>query len=108
VFDPLWGEPGAAAVDAAAPGAVIVNLGQSASPHATLASGAVRGKQLSLLGHTNFAVPPAELADHFQRLVSHAVAGEIRLDVERVPLDDVAGAFERQAAGPGCKLVVVP
>ncbi|HEY7380118.1 MAG TPA: zinc-binding alcohol dehydrogenase family protein [Gaiella sp.] len=108
VFDPLWGEPAAAAVVAAAPGARIVNLGQSAGPNATLASGAVRGKQLSLYGHTNFAVPPAELADHFRRLVAHAVAGEIRLDVERVALDDVASAFEQQAAGPGRKLVVVP
>jgi NADPH2:quinone reductase len=108
VFDPLWGEPLAAAVDAAARNARIVNLGQSAGPHATLASGAIRGKQLSLFGHTNFAVPQPELAEQYQRLVSHAIAGKIRLDVERVPLDEVAGAWQQQAAGAGRKLVVVP
>ena len=108
VFDPVWGAPAAAAVDAAAPRATIVNLGQSAGATAELASAAVRFKNLSILGHTNFAVPPDELADHYRRLVGHAVAGDIRLDVEQVPLDAVADAWRRQAEGAGTKLVVVP
>jgi NADPH:quinone reductase len=108
VFDPLWGEPAAAAVQAAAPRATIVNLGQSAGANAELASAAVRFKSLSILGHTNFAVPVDELAEHYRRLVAHAVAGEIRLDVQRIPLDSVADAWRRQAEGAGTKLVVVP
>jgi NADPH2:quinone reductase len=108
VFDPLWGEPAAAAIQAAAPRATLVNLGQSAGATAELASAAVRFKNLSILGHTNFAVPPDELAGHYRRLVGLAVAGEIRLDVERVPLDAVADAWRRQAEGPGTKLIVVP
>ena len=108
VFDPLWGEPAAAAVQAAVPRATVVNLGQSAGANAELASAAVRFKSLSILGHTNFAVPADELAEHYRRLVGHAVAGEIRLDVERIPLDSVADAWRRQADGAGTKLVVVP
>ncbi len=108
VFDPLWGEPAAAAVQAAVPHATIVNLGQSAGATSELASAAVRFKNLSILGHTNFLVPPDELAKEYRRLVSHAVAGDIRLDVERVPLDSVADAWRRQAEGAGTKLVVVP
>ncbi len=108
VFDPLWGEPAAAAVQAAVPWSTIVNLGQSAGAMSELASAAVRFKSLSILGHTGFAVPPDELADHYRRLVEHAVAGDIRLDVERVPLDSVADAWRRQAEGAGTKLVVVP
>jgi len=108
VFDPLWGEPVAAAIQAAAPRATIVNLGQSAGATAELASAAVRFKNLSILGHTNFAVPPDELADHYRRLVGHMVAGEIRFDVERVPIDAVTDAWRRQAEGAGTKLVVVP
>jgi NADPH2:quinone reductase len=108
VFDPLWGEPAAAAVQAAVPWATVVNLGQSAGATSELASAAVRFKSLSILGHTNFAVPVDELAAHYGRLVQHAVAGEIVLDVERVPLDSVADAWGRQASGPGTKLVVVP
>ncbi len=108
VFDPLWGEPAAAAIQAAASHATIVNLGQSAGATSELASAAVRFKSLSILGHTNFAVPPDELADHYRRLVGHAIAGEIRLQVERVPLDAVADAWLRQASGAGAKLVIVP
>ena len=68
----------------------------------------MRFKSLSILGHTNFAVPPDELAEHYRRLVGHAIAGDIVFEVERVPLDDVAAAWRRQADGAGTKLVVVP
>ena len=108
VFDPLWGAPAAAAVQAARPGATVVNLGQSAGATSELASAAVRFKSLSILGHTNYAVPRDELADHYRRLVGHAIAGEILLELDLVPLDDVAGAWQRQADGAGTKLVVVP
>lgn len=108
VFDPLWGEPAAAATQAAVPRATIVNLGQAAGATAELASAAVRFKNLSILGHTNYSVPRDELAEHFRRLVEHATAGDIRLDVERVPLDAVADAWRRQAEGPRTKLVIVP
>ena len=108
VFDPLWGEPAAAAIQAAVPWATLVNLGQSAGATSELASAAVRFKSLSILGHTNFAVPEDELAEHYRRLVGHVVAGDIAFEVERVPLDDVASAWQRQADGAGAKLVVVP
>jgi NADPH:quinone reductase len=108
IFDPLWGEPLVAALDAAATGARVVNVGQSAGAEATIRSGFVRGKQLDLLGYSNFAVPRDVVRDEYRRLVEHAVAGAIRVDVERVSLDNVAEAWERQAAGAHAKLVVVP
>jgi NADPH2:quinone reductase len=108
IVDPLWGEPLAAALAAAAPRARIVHLGQSAGPEASLASAQVRGKQLDVLGHTNFLVPRDELAREYRRLVEEAIAGRIQLDVERVPLDQVAEAWERQASGADTKLVIVP
>ena len=103
VLDPLWGEPLERAVAAAAPGARIVQLGQSAGPTATLTSAAVRGKQLEVYGFSDFAVPADVLAEHYTRLVGHALAGEIRVEVERVGLDEVGAAWNR----PG-KLVVCP
>jgi NADPH:quinone reductase len=108
VFDALWGEPAAAAVQAARERATIVNLGQSAAPTSELASGAVRGKNLSILGHTNFGVPPADLAEQYVRLVRRATAGDIRLDVERIPLARIGEAWQRQADGAGTKLVIEP
>ena len=108
VFDALWGEPGAAAVLAAAPKATIVNLGQSAGATAALSSEAVRFKSLAILGFSVYAVSFDVLAEHYRRLVDHAVAGDIRLDVEQVPLDSVTDAWRRQVEGAGSKLVVLP
>ena len=103
VFDPLCGEPLERAVAAAAPGARIVQLGQSAAPAASLPSAAIRSKQLELLGYSNFAVAPDVLAEQFRRLVGHAMAGNIVLDVERVPLNDVGSAW----GNPGKHVVIV-
>ncbi|MGH3033676.1 MAG: quinone oxidoreductase family protein [Gaiellaceae bacterium] len=108
VVDPLWGEPLEAAVGAAAPGARVVNIGQSAGPAATLTSAAVRGKQLEILGYSNFTAPADVRAREYRGLVERATRGEVRVDVEEVPLERVADAWRRQAEGAGRKLVLVP
>jgi NADPH:quinone reductase len=99
VVDPLWGEPIRAAVDAAARGARIVQLGQSAGPEATLTSGSVRLKGLSILGHSNFVLPAADLREAYLEVVEHVTAGEITIDYETYPLDEVATAWATQGAG---------
>jgi NADPH:quinone reductase len=108
VFDPLWGDPITAAVEAAAPGARVVQLGQSAAPTASLASAAIRFKGIEIYGYSNFNVPRDVLEREYTRLVEHAMRGDIRVDVERVPLDEVAEAWRRQAESPNRKLVLVP
>jgi NADPH2:quinone reductase len=106
VFDPLWGEPARAAVDAAARGARIVQLGQSAGPEATLTSGSVRLKALSILGHSNFVLSPDELRSAYVEVVEHVAAGRIAIDYETFSLDQVADAWSAQSAGR--KAVVRP
>jgi NADPH:quinone reductase-like Zn-dependent oxidoreductase len=109
VVDPLWGEPATAALEVCAPRARVVQLGQSAGPTATVTSAAVRGKMLDILGFNDYAVPRDVLAREYRRLVEHAVAGRIRVDLERVPLDGIADAWRRQADGSaGHKLVIEP
>jgi NADPH2:quinone reductase len=108
VFDPLWGEPLAAAVEAAAPRARIVCLGRSAGASLTIPSRPVVGRALTIMGHSMYDVPEEEFAALHARLVAHAAAGEIAVPVERVPLDDVREAWRRKAAGARGKLVVVP
>jgi NADPH2:quinone reductase len=108
IFDPLWGEPAAAAAEAAAPGARIVQLGQSAGATAPITSAAIRFKGLEILGYSDFTVPREVMEVEYARLVQHATAGDIEVDVERVPLEDVAEAWSRQASGPRRKLVLVP
>jgi NADPH:quinone reductase len=104
VVDALWGEPLRAAVEAAAPGARVVHVGQSAGPETTLASGMVRGKRLSILGHSNFGLTPAEHARAYREVAQHVAAGRITIDVETFPLDEVASAWAAQ--GRGAKAVV--
>jgi NADPH2:quinone reductase len=106
VIDPLWGDPARAAVDAAAPGARIVNLGQSAGPEAALTSAAVRGKQLAILGHANVAMTAEDRARAYGEIVEHVAAGRIRIEIETFSLEDVAAAWAAQ--GEGRKAVVLP
>jgi len=108
VVDLLWVEPVEAAAVVAGPGARFVHLWQSAGPTATFASGLVRGKQLQILGYSNFAVPADVLARGYGEIVGHAAAGRIRLDTNAVPLDRVGEAWERQGGVRDAKLVLVP
>jgi NADPH2:quinone reductase len=108
VFDPLWGEPAAAAAEAAKPGARIVQLGQSAGATAPVTSAAIRFKGLEIYGFSNFTLPKDVLDREYARLVEHAMRGEIQVEIERLPLDDVATAWERQAQSPHRKLVLIP
>jgi NADPH2:quinone reductase len=108
VIDPLWGEPAAAAVEACAPEARLIQIGQSAGSHSTLSSFAVRGKSLAILGHANIRVPREVKRAAYLRMVEHASEGRLTIEIERVPLDRVAEAWERQRRSPGLKLVIVP
>jgi NADPH:quinone reductase len=108
VLDPLWGAPLAAAAEAAARHARIVHLGQSAGPEATLTSSVVRGKALDLHGHSTPLAPRDVLRREYEALVGHVARGEIELEIERVPFDQIADAWRRQADGsPKRKLVVL-
>jgi NADPH2:quinone reductase len=107
VVDGLWGEPAERALAAAAPGVRFVQLGQSASPTATLQSAWVRGKPARILGHALAATPQDVRAEAYRELCEHARDGRIRFELETYELDRVAEAWERQSSGsPGAKLVV--
>jgi NADPH:quinone reductase-like Zn-dependent oxidoreductase len=99
VIDALWDGPVAAAAEAAAPRARIVHYGQSAGPEATFKSATMRGKELELLGLSNFARTNEELRALHGELVQHAKSGAINVDFETFSLDQVDEAWRRQAAG---------
>ena len=106
VIDPLWGDPAVAAATAALPGARLVNIGQSAGIAAPFLSADVRGKQLNILGFSNFATPPEALRREYLRLVGLAQEGKIEVDIETFPFDRAAEAWQRQAEGAGAKVVI--
>jgi NADPH2:quinone reductase len=108
VIDPLWGEPAAAAIDAASFGARVVQLGSSASPQATISSAAVRGKMLVIMGHTNFAAPLEVKAEAYHQMAQAAARGELRVEVLQMPLERVGEAWHQLRAGAHRKIVLVP
>ncbi len=106
IVDTLWGTPVVAAIQAAAPGWRLVQVGQSAAAEATLASAAIRGKMGELYGYTDFAVPREAFREQYLRLVAHAAANEIVFDIETYPLEQIKEAWQRQADGAHAKIVV--
>ena len=108
-IDMLWGPPALAAMGAAAHGARHVEVGNMAAAEITLPAPLIRSLSLDVRGFS-VAHPPLELKrDAYLRLTGHAAKGEIAIDVDPCPLDDVSAAWERQrqAAG-GPKIVLVP
>ena len=108
VHDPLWGAPAAAALEALGVGGRLIQLGQSAGADATLPSASIRGRALDVRGYLNALVPAGVRRDAYRTLVEHAVAGRIEVEVERIPLGDVANAWERVQRSAHRKLVLVP
>jgi NADPH:quinone reductase len=106
IIDPLWGEPIVAALEAAAPRARIIQLGQSAGATAAIPSALVRGKQLDILGYANPQLPLDLRREAYLELANRACSGEVEFPIETYPLEQVTEAWERQAAGPGAKLIV--
>ena len=105
-IDPIWGEPLARVLASAARHARVVHIGQSAGAEAPLRSADVRGKELVLQGHSNFAMSADERNRAYLELLDHLVAGRIALEVERFPLDRAAEAWHAQRSGPGGKIVI--
>jgi NADPH:quinone reductase-like Zn-dependent oxidoreductase len=103
-IDPVWGEPLADALQFAQRHARIVHVGQSAGAAAPLKSADVRGKELTILGHSNFALTRDEHDRAYLELLDHLATERLTLDYETFSLDDVAAAWEHQRGG---KSVVV-
>ncbi len=108
-IDTLWGDPAAAAIQAAGRHARHVQVGHVAGPTITLPAPALRSVALDLRGF-RVDLPPAEQRRQgFLDLTRHVAAGDIAVDVESMPLQDVAEAWERQRRAEGrAKLVLVP
>jgi NADPH:quinone reductase-like Zn-dependent oxidoreductase len=108
VLDPLFGEPFVAALGAASFGARLVQIGAGAGAQASVPSAAIRGKMLVIMGHTNFAAPPQVKREAYTRMAELAAAGQLTVTSDAMPLERVAEAWERLAAGTHSKIVLVP
>ena len=108
IIDPVWGEQALAALQAAAPFARLVQIGNAGSPTASIPAGVIRRFSASILGYTNLMVPAVERATAYATMAGHAAAGRLVVDVEHLPLSEVRTAWALQNAVPHRKLVLVP
>lgn len=93
VIDLLWGEPLLATLGVVAPRARVIQVGASAGPTANVPSAAVRGKQLSIIGYSNFGLSRADFTQHYLELLAQAQAGRIDMSVQRFTLDQLEDAW---------------
>jgi len=108
VIDPVWGVPGVAALEAISPFGRFVQVGQAAGAEAVVKSATIRGRYLSVLGHSNFMLPWADQAASYRALIDYAAAGKLTVEVEILPLEAAAEAWKRQASSPHRKLALSP
>ena len=106
VVDPVYGPPLEAALGATAPGARVVTVGATAGQTAEIAFRDLRVR--TLIGHGNQQAPLEVRRTAYGDMAAHAAAGEIAVEVERLPLLRIEEAWERQARGPHHKIALVP
>jgi NADPH:quinone reductase-like Zn-dependent oxidoreductase len=108
-IDTLWGEPALAALGSAARFARHVQVGHIVGPGLDLSAPVIRSKSIDVRGFMHLHAPLELRREAFQRLGEHVARGDIVIELERIPLADVAGAWERQrSADAGAKLVLIP
>ncbi len=107
-LDLVYGPPLLAALGAMAPLGRIVQVGNAAAPAVELPAGALRARNLSLIGYSSMRLSPDELAATYRKVVGAFAAGEVKIEVERFSIDEVGSAWSRQAGSPHRKLIVVP
>jgi NADPH2:quinone reductase len=106
IVDPLWGAPAAAAMKAIATGGRVVNVGEAAGGDVAPPLAILRNKQAAIHFLSTGWVSIDAKRDAYRKVLAHALAGELTVDLEVVAFDDVASAWERQGKSPGLKLVI--
>ena len=106
VLDPLYGPPLEAALAAMAPGGRAVVVGAQAGTSIELPITSLRLR--TIISHSNAQIPLPETRAAYEELAAHALAGRLRVPIERFALDQVAEAWTHQAASPHSKIVIVP
>lgn len=115
VIDYLWGRPTEALLAAltrsdlerSARRTRLVQVGAMADPTISLPASALRGSRVELLGSGSASLPdPDVLTGYYRQMIEHALAGDLSVETEAVPLSDVEAAWQRVSSGR--RLVLVP
>jgi NADPH:quinone reductase-like Zn-dependent oxidoreductase len=113
IIDYLWGHPTEAllaAITREGFAAVkseirLVQVGESAGAAISLPAAVLRSTPLTIMGTAGIPSPDI-LMDALRQVMTRSAQGELRIDVERVPLDQVESAWRRD--GQGRRIVLIP
>jgi 3-hydroxy-9,10-secoandrosta-1,3,5(10)-triene-9,17-dione monooxygenase len=104
VLDGVMGPVFGAALAATKFGARYVVVGMNGGPQASITYPTLTGR--SIFGHLKPLVPADEWEGAYAQLCGWANAGQLKVDVERVPVENIAEAWELQGNAPHRKLVI--
>lgn len=114
VIDYVWGHPTEVLLEALTgsdfsargPRVRLIQVGESAGAAISLPASALRSSGLEIMGAGSGAMPPMEvLSDAFQKVMAHGAQKQLRIEVEKVALREIAEAWPRESRS---RLVVVP
>jgi len=108
IIDYVWGPPTEAALQAAAVGGRLVQVGTTAGDEINLKGSILRSKSLTIFGYAGFHASLERRATAYRQLAEHAGQGRLIIPVERIPLRQVEQAWERQRSGTRRRLVLMP
>jgi NADPH:quinone reductase-like Zn-dependent oxidoreductase len=104
VVDPLWGEPAMAALAALNVEGRLIQIGNSAGESIDLPTRGFRNQLGRIIGHTNFKASRELKREAFTAMCEHALAGDLKVETEGVPLREIGDAWQRKS--PHRKLVI--
>jgi len=108
VADYLWGHPTEVFIDSLIKEDMqvrslrtrLVQAGEMAGADITLPGSALRSAGLEVMGMgTGTMPPPEQIPQMLTDLIAGLARGEVRIDIERVPLADVAEVWNRDQQG---------
>ncbi|MEH3140709.1 MAG: zinc-binding dehydrogenase [Mycobacterium kyogaense] len=105
VVDLVYGDPFLAALDATAPGATLITVGQGAGSTAAVPFSKLMGR--SHIGHLNDLMPSRILRQAYDELTKLAAEGRLQIETTRYPLEEAEKAWRAQSEGPHVKIGVV-
>jgi NADPH2:quinone reductase len=106
VLDGLYAMPLQAALRVCSPRGRVVNIGNSAGATAQIAAGALRSRQITVVGFAGLHLPMAAKEPALTWLWQRAAARKIHVPVERSSLVDIGHTWALQKSSPHAKHVV--
>jgi NADPH:quinone reductase-like Zn-dependent oxidoreductase len=107
IIDYTWGAPAEAALRAAGSNTRLIQVGDRAGDDITVNAKTIRDTGAAILGFMPLHAGPVAMRSAYQQLVEWTVAGELDVEVEQVPLSEVATAWPRERTERH-RLVLVP